>query len=214
MSQRSIRPRILSIVVCIPALALALILSTAETAAAHAASPSTRSQQVVVKINGKIYHTSSGAPVRLPTTYPDGSKGWIDYTPGTAVTARQSAASISPKTVNCREATATQTWRNLVGTILAQYVLHQYWCWDGTVIKSFNAPYATWTTNLGWSLANSGVLVTQVPVIDSSQWGSSFGSFRFNGPFGIGCKSGANELYFYGNGQNSNTYNTNSYYGC
>ncbi len=214
VSGRTGRSRFLPLTVIALMLALVVSISIARPASAHAATYSLSPQQISMTINGRMYMTAPGVAVRLPTTYPDGSKGWIDFTAGTTGatgSARLTANSVSPNTVSCKTAYGTQTWRNGLNQILISYTLSQYWCYDGTNIVSYDYPGDNYQTHYGWSLANQAVAITQYP---TPQWARSAGTFRFNGPFGIGCKSGENTIYWYGTGLQSNQYNTNSYYGC
>lgn len=212
MNQHIKRLRLLPLTVTVMSLTLAMSIASAHPALAHAATHSgaVAPQQITMTINGQVYHTTSGGVVRLPTTYPDGSKGWIDFTAGTVGNSDLAATHVIPDTTSCTTAYATQTGRNVLGGEIYHFTLSQYWCYNGTAIQSYNQPGDSYASYNGWSLAEQSTMLEGV----NPAMGDSRSFWRFNGPFGVGCKSGRNEIFWYGTGMHTNQFDTNSYFGC
>jgi hypothetical protein len=189
------------------ALTLLLALSAFTSAPTFAQAP--QSQQISVTVNGHVYMVALNTTLKLPTTYADGSKGSVGFTPSAQPTLATNVA-VTPYASGCKTAYATQTFYNAFGGVLASFTISQYWCYDGTDITYYTSPGDSYSTGYGWSLANATVNIVSI----YAQWGHTDGTFRFNGPFGIGCKSGQNTIYWYGTGNFSTQFNQNSYYGC
>ncbi len=189
--------------------ALTLLLAFSAFTFAPTAVQTSKSQQISVTINGHVYTGKLNETLKAPITYANGSQGLVGFTLSIRPALANHAA-VMPKVTSCRTASANQTFYNAFGGVLASYTIYQYWCYNGTSIVSYNQPSNSYSTGFGWSLAGSAVAI----VSHTSTVGHTDGTFRFNGPFGIGCVSGENTIYWYNTGNNSNQYNQNSYYSC
>lgn len=199
--QRFGQPKVLSIALTMLVCALYFSAITAPRASAH----SVASAQVHAIINGRVYMMIAGRKLTFPITYSNGSKGTISHM---ANIENFKTAGGDP----CHYGSGNTTYYNIFGQTLASYTFYQYWCYNGSTITSINAPYAEWSTYLGWSLANH--LESTVFSGVGKTVGESVGTFRFNGPFGIGCKSGRIEGLYYGDGGFSPEYTDGGFYGC
>ncbi len=77
----------------------------------------------------------------VPTTLPDGSKGYASATFGADISAAHTLAT-SASGDPCQTGHVNLSFHNAFGTTLGSYTLFQYWCWDGTDITDWDNPYA------------------------------------------------------------------------
>lgn len=180
---------------------------TSHTAFAHSAKQAPHGTVTFV-VDGKAYPLVQGKTFMVPTTLPDGSKGYLGATFGTSLSAAPNSGD------PCQTGHLTLQFYDAAGIVLGSYTLYQYWCWNGTNITSWNNPFAQWYSQLGWSMANHTESLTIPPSEESDKYGKSEGKFRFNGPLGIGCKSGLINLYFYNIGNYTGSAIFTSEFGC
>lgn len=186
--------------------------TTAQPAFAHGASQLPHGTATLA-LEGKVYQLTQGKTLRVPITLPDGSKGFasatFDADPSPAHT-----SAVSPSGVSCQTGHINLSFYNVYGSTLGSYTLFQYWCWDGTNITEWDNPYEQSYGQFGWSLVNHAETLVLPPNDESDKYGESQGIFRFNGPFGIGCKSGRIDLYFYNTGNYTALSEFDSEFGC
>lgn len=203
------RSRLCAQMVLVLTLALCLSVFALPSATAHAAV----AQTVPVTIHGQVYRITPGTTLKFPFTYHDGTHGWVLYT-FTDAPAR--AATPQPASINCKTANSSQWFTNVYGGVLAKFNMSQYWCYNGTqvTVNPPNRPTYSYSTGYGWSLYGANALNYGLYGYPPSTAYEAWGSFRFNGPFGIGCVSGDNFIDFYGSGSYHVSYDQASQYGC
>ena len=89
----------------------------------------------------------------------------------------------------------------------------KYWRYGYTHVTSYTTAYEHSSEYLGWSLANHSEWTNYFPDWFPDE-GIGTGQFRFNGPFGVGCKSGSIAIDFFGDGSHPVFKYYGGYYGC
>jgi hypothetical protein len=211
VSYRLTRTSLLTIIV-VALVCLTGMATTSHTASAHAASQSSQSTvnqspQLTgqLMVHGRTYTLTPGAPLKVPITLPDGSAGYLVGTIGvigssSTVAVRPAVVAqngVAPLTVTCNTVYVGMETQNGIGGLETQFVLYQYYCWDGSQITGYHQPYSKEASGWGWSFNQSYVVLNRI----SSTAGVSSAGFRFNGPLGIGCVSGYEELDFFDTGR-------------
>lgn len=196
----------IALVALVTALIIGLDVSTAGPARAN--DNAVISARIV--IGGRVYNVEWGKTIVFATQLPDGSRGWIRYRTDLAMTALKHGVGQASPNDPCLTVSGTEQWTDYAGFVLVNYTLYQYWCYDYTEITTYTTAYSRISAYFSWSLANHSEATTMTP----PDHGLGTGKFRFNGPLGIGCVSGAIDIYFNGSGGNAVFKYYGGYYGC
>jgi hypothetical protein len=194
-------------------IASALMTSLESVTAASAQASATTMNSAHLIINGKPYDLAWGQNIVQPTRLPDGSKGWIRFRADLTIVQPNHKVGQVSSDDPCQTASGTETWTDYAGFTLISYSLYQYWCYDYTHVTSYTTAYEHSSEYLGWSLANHSEWTNYFPDWFPDE-GIGTGQFRFNGPFGVGCKSGSIAIDFFGDGSHPVFKYYGGYYGC
>lgn len=193
---------------------ISALVTSMEVATAAPARASARAMQTAhLVINGRSYDMAWGQSIVQPTTLPDGSKGWIRFHANLMPAYPKQGVGQASSADPCQTASGTETWTDYAGLTLISYSLYQYWCYDYTHVTSYTTAYEHNSEFFGWSLANHSEGTNYFPNWFPDE-GIGTGQFRFNGPFGVGCKSGSIVIDFYGDGSHPVFKYYGGYYGC